>query len=273
MTIRIGKFLWDKNKNHGVPITEGYTNVYPLTDRSKLGWQLSPYLLKDKEAIFGYKDAIMENLWQGAKIYKQVAKQNQYQYGKLIWSHPAEIHIKDITYKENGKIKKITTTPEYWDWREKIFNTDHFVRYPNGYYGRHECVCALWEENGKIKIYDYIEGRKKIYAKVYAELVKNEPTFKQLKRNFEKGECYQILDVDGPTLTEENKDKFPYNTMELVDGQVPSKEDWGIDGIGSIELNRANITALLYDTDHPLGHCAVLGCCLMGVEEEWLINN
>lgn len=188
-----------------------------------------------------------------------------------MWVHPEEVHITDIKRNSKGKITRIETTPEYWEWREKGFNNPVAVRYPNGFYGNKECVCMLWEnEEGKIKILDYIQGRKKSYCRLYIDAVKKEPTFKKLKKNFEKGESYQILDVDGPTLTEDNKDNFPYNTMKLVDGEVPSKCDWGQDGIGSIEANKENIIALLNDPKGFFGHENVLSCCLMGTEDDWL---
>ena len=46
---------------------------------------------------------------------------------------------------------------------------------------------------------DYITSRKKIYAPVYAELVRQQPAFVELKNSIEAGENIQILDIDGPT--------------------------------------------------------------------------
>lgn len=66
---------------------------------------------------------------------------------------------------------------------------------------------------------DYIKGRKKIYCKVYAELVQETEGYKKLKELYDSGQNIQICEMDvrpGP-ITEEilirevNNDKEPFD--------------------------------------------------------------
>jgi len=70
------------------------------------------------------------------------------------------------------------------------------VRYPNGYHGRHKCLCALWYENNQWITLSYIPARKKIYCKVYAELVQNTEAYKMLKALYDSGQSIQICEMD-----------------------------------------------------------------------------
>lgn len=164
-------------------------------------YELTPYYLKDSEGH------IFENIWQGSKCYQSVDAQHEVKANKVIWSHPAETHIID------GKI-----TPQFWAWRAKLWNNPYAVRYPNGYYGRHKCLCALWYDNGKWETLQYVPARKKIYCKVYCTLVQNTTAYKMLKELHDKGHSLQICEMDvRPGLitedvlrTELNNDKQPF---------------------------------------------------------------
>lgn len=164
-------------------------------------YQISPYVLKDAEGH------LFENIWQGSKVYETVDEQEEIKSGKLIWSHPTETHV------VNDQL-----TPEFWAWRKKLWNNPYPVRYPNGFHGRHRCLYALWFENGDWIRLPYVPARKKIYCKIYAELVKETEAFKLLKALYDKGQSLQICEIDvrPGLMTEEvlrrelNNDKEPF---------------------------------------------------------------
>lgn len=142
-------------------------------------YQITPYYLKDKEGH------IFENIWQFSKVYNFVDAQHEVKAGKVIWSHPAETHT------VNGQL-----TPEFWAWRKEGWNNPYAVRFPNGYHGRHLCLCALWCENGAWIALPYIPARKKIYCKVYAELVQATEAYTMLKTLHDSGRGLQICEMD-----------------------------------------------------------------------------
>lgn len=78
----------------------------------------------------------------------------------------------------------------------KLWNNPYEVRYPNGYYGRHKCLYTLWNEDGEWVKLPYILARKKIYCKVYTELVQTTDAYKQLKELYDKGQSLQICEID-----------------------------------------------------------------------------
>lgn len=177
-------------------------------------YQITPYYLKDNDGH------IFENLWQYSKIYKNIEAQHEIKAGKLIWSHPAEIHIKD---------NKLTN--EFWEWRKKGWNNPYPVRFPNGFYGRHKCVCALWYNGQNWLNLDYISARKKIYCKVYAQLVQSTKAYEMLKQLYDKGQSLQICEMDV--------------RPGLITEDILRKE--------------------LNNPKEPFGHGYVLATCLMGL--------
>src|SRR3989338_6960780 len=116
--IRVGRREY-KGGTFKDPSFMNFTSILCLTKSSKYG-ELGPYVLKNS------KNQIMENIYQGSKIYKTVPKSIQYysRYDKtVIWNHPAECHMND----------KNEILPSYWKWREKLMNNSYHVRYPVGY--------------------------------------------------------------------------------------------------------------------------------------------
>jgi hypothetical protein len=236
--LRVGKIIWP-NK---IPHTNGYKTI-SVHPSNKIGGGLSPYTLKDD------KGRIMENAYQFQKIYPKVYAQKQKHWlksmdGIYIWVHPEEIHI-----DENGN-----PTKEYWAWRKKGMNNKYNVRYPNGRTHASECVGAylkIGTKNGKsqYELLDYIESRKRIYAKLYIECAKKHPQFQQLKDLIAGGNKLQICEADGPKYTT----KFPFN--QVVDGSMPITEE--------------NVKAWLHDPSQPFGHGVCLCVALLG-KEEWL---
>lgn len=177
-------------------------------------YQITPYYLKDSEGH------IFENIWQGSKVYQSVEAQHEIKGGKVIWSHPEEVHAIE------GHLTK-----EFWAWRKKLWNNPYPVRYPNGFHGRHKCLHALWNENGQWIKLPYIPARKKIYCKIYAELVQATEAYIMLKKLFDQGQSIQIceMDVRSGLIAEENLRR---------------------------ELN---------NSEQPFGHGYVLAACLMGL--------
>ena len=189
--------FFPNNVMHGIPL-----------------YQITPYYLRDADGH------IFENIWQGSKLFEKVDPQHDVKAGQTIWSHPGETHV------VNGQL-----TPAFWAWRKKLWNNPYPVRYPNGFYGRHKCLCALWMENGQWITLPYVPARKKIYCKVYAELVQATEAYKMLKALYDSGQGLQIceMDVRPGLITEE---------------------------VLRREVNNAN---------EPFGHGYVLATCLMGL--------
>jgi hypothetical protein len=156
------------------------TNIYhhPLVGAIDLS-QISPYVLADTAGH------LMENIWQGSKVYPRVDAQNEVKAGKQIWLHPSETHLIDGTL-----------TPAFWEWRKKLWENPYPVRYPNGYKGKAKAVCSLWFEGGEWRTYDYLTARKVIYCRVYAALVQQTEAFQKLKALYDGGHSIQICEID-----------------------------------------------------------------------------
>jgi hypothetical protein len=185
-------------------------------------YEVTQYYLKDEN---GY---IFENRYQSTKLYRHVYYQKQVYNGIVTWTHPEEDHVK-------GR----EILPAYWKWREKLSLNPYPVRYPNGFHHRHECVCALKENevdaNGEV-IYqrlEYIESRKKIYCEEYARNVMQTDAFKKLQRLIKRGQSLQLVDVDVPNLPQ------------------------------GIDVSEDSYKKYLHDTSLAFGHAWTLGCCLL----------
>lgn len=249
-----GKLRVGKIQGKNFPTYPGFTQIIVKTKSDGSYWQLSPYYTKCTIPGTTQK-GIMENCWQNSKIYQTVKKQNQrakWNSNLIIWEYPEEQHI-----DSSGNI-----LPAYLKWRMKLATNEYAVRYPNGYNGRHECICSLLpDENGALipvsgpngqkatKEERYIAARKAIYCPLYAESVGELKEFKELQTRLNSGENLLILDVDGPSKTE----KYPFHFVED----------------GSIAINEELTKAMLNDSSQPFGHGAVLSVLLLN-KEEWL---
>lgn len=156
-------------------------------------YELSPYYLKTdgNEIVPNEGGHIFENYWQGLKVYPTVTKQEIYtHYTKkgdekhLIWKHPFEKHL-----DEDQNI-----LPFYWKWREKLWNNEKSVRYPNGFQGRHRCVFAQVNDERL----GYVEFRKKVYIPEYMRLIRKLDIYKELLNSYIDGENLVIYEVDVP---------------------------------------------------------------------------
>jgi len=104
----------------------------------------------------------------------------------------------------------------------------HPIRYPNGFKGRHECLCALWpNENVTYQPYNYLTARKEIYCKLYRDLVKTTSAWRDLKALIDSGQNLQFIDIDVPPgnpiiVTEETFKRY------LVDPNIPFGHTWNL---------------------------------------------
>ena len=186
MSIYVNRIVKVNQRLPNLPIKDGNTlnlnclNFFPNNVYQNIPlYQLTPYYLHDENGC------IFENIWQGSKLYEFVATQADIKANKVIWHHPTETHV------VNGQVQ-----PAYWEWRRKLYNNPYAVRYPNGYYGRHKCLGALWQTNGVWKLLPYIPARKKIYCSVYASLVQQTTAYKMLKELHDQGVNLQLCEMD-----------------------------------------------------------------------------
>ncbi len=232
--IRVGRIKYGGRKP-SYPKYPGFVNIIVLVKGQTKWGILGPYDLKDD------RDRIMENIWQGSKVYEKVPVSIQ-TYSRrnstIVWEHPAENHVRD------GEL-----TSKYRAWRKKLMENIYPVRYPVGFKHRHECLYALAEdENGEMdekNKLDYIESRKKIYVPLYIGLVKKQPRFRELKKKLQKNNLL-IIEVDGP-----HQESMAYyqKTYGVADDFI---ED------DTMLITEKNIKIMLNDPKHPFGH----GYCL-----------
>ena len=236
--IRVGRRIYTKNGQFIDPEMDGFKQIFVLTKSYKDWWELSPYALKND------KDQIMENVWQFSKVYKDVpkrtAKYSRYD-DRIIWQHPAEVHM-----NEDGTLK-----PEYWAWREKGMAAEDAIRYPVGFYHRHNCQYALTEPGGE-KL-DYVQSRKAIYVPLYIDLVKKEEKFKKLKKMYEDGENLLIIEVDGPHQ----------ESIQYYMDKYGVKRDFFVNS--TVEANEESMKILLNDEKHAFGHGYCLAMALLDI--------
>lgn len=244
--LRVGRCKY----NHGQrtdPSFEGFTSIVVLTRSTNEWGVIGPYCLKDE------KGRIMENSWQGSKVYSWVPKTREKLHRNspiVIWEHPEEVHV-----DSQGEL-----TPRYFAWRQKLMNNKHAVRYPVGFHHRHRCLYALDEVDGKViedEHLDYVTARKRIYVREYCRLVKKHPKFKELQQRLKHGENLLIIEVDGPHQESLNYYKRVYGVNDDFIQQ------------DTMMINQRNIEIMLNDVIHPFGHGYCLGMALLNKEVEW----
>lgn len=132
---------------------------------------LSPFYLGPVvDPFYGDKCLVMENYWQYSKVY---------------WEH----------WHTPGGIKD-----EYWEWRREGFNNPRANRYPMGK-GKKPLGLLQGDE-----IIDYIPSRRRVYAPIYADLVKRTPSYAKL---------YQWAINEGRDLVLRDFDGYDYHTANM----------------------------------------------------------
>jgi len=238
--VRVGRILTHKG-NQIVPSYKGFNPIIVMTKSSDYGI-IGPYCLKDEEG------RIMENLWQGSKVYKEVKEiktpLSRWYPDKIIWQHPKETHVDDVT-KEPNEL--------YWSWREKLQRNPEPVRYPVGYNERHKCLYAILSKSDQRHL-SYIESRKEIYLPLYIKLVKNHKVFLDLKKRLENGENLLIVEVDGPHE----------ETLHYYQSKYSVPDDFIEDE--TVLATYSNLKILLDDSVHPFGHGYCLAAALLDID-------
>ena len=164
----------------------------------------SPYFLKTDgcEQNHNVGGVLFENFWQGSKVWRRV-------YDIDVWAHPNLRGKKEHlwwSYKcGNGQgseehiDKADNIQPEYYAWREKIFNCPKPIRYPNERKRVGETVFSLLiDRDGKERRLGYIEARKVIYFEEYCRLIEQLPEFEQLLKLLNEKKNLIICEVDVP---------------------------------------------------------------------------
>lgn len=184
-----------------------YINVLTWYDESHRNgskyYRLSPYFLKTDGQELNHNEGgvLFENFWQGSKLWPVF-------YDSEVWAHRS-LRGKDehlwFKYKcSNGlgyehHLKDDEIQPEYYKWREAMFECTKPVRYPNGYSRRSKVAFSLLiDKDGAETRLDYIEARKEIYVKEYCRLVRQMPEFNELLDLLKQKKHLIICEVDVP---------------------------------------------------------------------------
>lgn len=239
--IRVGRCHYQNGKRID-PSYPNFTPIVVLTKSSQYG-SLGPYVLKDGQG------RILENIWQGSKVYEKVPYSCQ-RYSRwdqtIIWEWPEEQHLLRINENE------FEILPAYFNWREKLMNNPYPVRYPVGYHHRRKVLLSL--EDGSHEPLDYITARKRIYYPLYVRLVKGEKQFEELRERMRKGENLLIIDVDGPHQESLSYYKEKYN---IEDSFIEKK---------TLLATKENLTIMLNDEKYSFGHGYCLAAALQDID-------
>ena len=145
--------------------------VIDTTSRST-NWTrgFSPFILEGGHLYGEYYAKNVENLWQGAKTYKE------------------------HTDKDGNP------TPEYFAWAKRLWESSYAERYPMGRGRKPEY--SYWDGE---KL-DYIAARKKIYIPVYGRAMIKSKAFKRLLELYRTTERdIYLIDFDGYNHVKMNK--------------------------------------------------------------------
>lgn len=225
-SVYIGKKRERGVKGSKNPVITGYINIDATSGSGKKikghsakeafsPMYLGPVVSPEIEA------KLFENYWQYSKVFKELGHVDE---SNNITDHWHKFREKGFAKETGDRHPEGTKSKE-------VIDTDIKGRNRYRYYTPEYAVY-----NGE-KMY-YVTSRKKIYAPVYAELVKKQPAFIELKKLVDKGGKYQILDLDGPT-------------------DQPSH-------LITVDLLKHKIN----DVSAPFGHGYVLAGLLCGIEPE-----
>jgi hypothetical protein len=188
-------------------------------------------------------------------VTKQRIAKHRFRPDDIVWEHPAEKHILSK--------KPLVVAPEYWAWCAKLAAAPYAVRYPNGFKGRRAAFGSLWparetdicDENNSVVAPDgtryillsYIEARKRVYCRLYADLVGENVEFARLKKLLEQGECLQLYEVDGPSID------WPEPPFDVLTAESP-----GLDA-----HNLESVLQWLHNPKYSFGHGIVIAALLL----------
>ena len=169
-------------------------NITTAARPGSLGYQLSPMFVGpvDIPGVPGVQATNIESAWQYSKVYERVMDGNGVEHR----------HI-------DGRIT-LNPTEEWWafakaGWSCPQFSPGHpdFKRYKGIL--RHP-VCRPPKAQEKIsptfvwwngERLSYLEGRQKVYGKLYTEMIVHTAAFRELKSRYDAGENISLFDFDG----------------------------------------------------------------------------
>lgn len=152
--------------------------------------ELSPFYIGPVVASDGEIANVFEHFWQCGKVY------------------PCHFDFDKMELK-----------PEFFEWRKRWFAKPKTVdknetRHPNlelGY-SAGDCIGNVYFENGKYRLLDYVESRKKLYFVEYAKATYNTDAFKYLKSLVDSGKKVAVVDFDAFNFYSENAMKQRYKS-------------------------------------------------------------
>jgi hypothetical protein len=225
--------------NH--PYIPGYETI-PVLMKSTSKWGLiGPYELKTEGGV------IFENFWQFSKVYKETPNVKINQYGTVIWEYP-NTHF----FNEN----ETNPNEEYWKWRYNGFKCEKAIRYPVYKTNSHTCLYCI-PETDKTEKLGYIDARREVYFKNYADLVKKEPLFHKLKTMLNNGKKIILTEVDGMNKHRASYYKKKYNHFKNEPLEM-----------GTINVTKLNIYTMANDSSNAVGHVYPLAIAL----KEWDVD-
>jgi hypothetical protein len=250
-SVRVGRCIFRKSGGYDFPEFPDHDLVVVLTKTSKFG-MLGPYCLRDKQG------RIMENIWQFSKVYHNVPKVKvpfTVRNPKIVWKYDAETHTDAATPESKPNDK-------YWKWRDAGMDNDEAVRYPVGKMA-HTCLYALDQRDVDAGIHNpltYVQARKDIYLRVYCELARTRPEFKDLQDRLKSGKNLLITETDGP---HQESLQYYQDTYHVDEHFIENH---------SMPVNLDNIKIMMHDTKHPFGHGYCLAAALLEIDAELLLH-
>ena len=163
----------------------------------------SPYFLKTdgQEKNYNEGGVLFENFWQGSKVWQRV-------YNLEVWAHknlrgqPQHLWWSHVC--DNGKLFEDHVVadeiqPDYYVWRQKVWDCPKPIRYPNGFSRTAQTLFSLEiSKDGTEQRLNYLEARKEIYFKEYCRLVEKLPEYKTLLGMLQKGQDIVLCETDVP---------------------------------------------------------------------------
>lgn len=223
---------------------------------------MCPYYLKtDGEEENNNQGGILfENFYQGSKVYGTVYESkiypSKYQTKpENIWWQFTPINPqgdvlielnKDINSNSDSDSNQIINMELYNNWKFQLWSCPNPIRYPNHITRRLDTRFALSIDlKGNQKRLNYLEGRKELYLKEFARLVRKTKEYNELLELLELGSNLLIAEIDVPS----NGKKGEYG------------KDCDVDNNCLITMDKIN--KLLNDTSEAFGHGLVIAKCLL----------
>jgi len=222
-------------------------NVLSWKPKETKFYELSPYHLKTdgKGEIDMPAGIIFENAWQSSKVYETVYDIEVYP-SFFQKNKPEYLQWKYVCSNGTGREThwnhlNDSITPEYYGWRNSIWNCPHPIRYPNRRQNSKYTKFGMVKLKNQNEIrFGYIEGRKNFYFSEYIRLIHSIESYYNILNMLKEGKNILILEIDVPSP---NKKGY-YGKM--------------CDSFGYYRATKETLLQLLDDPSEAFGH----GLCL-----------